>query len=126
MPGEESAPMRFSTNHNPLPDKRGKVDTASANPLRQVPQITTPESSHHELTDAPVLAPELTFFMPASQLAEKIDRPVASVESFLRRYREKYPDCCFETDGRRRNEPKYMYRTKDVWHALLDHYRKGK
>jgi hypothetical protein len=50
----------------------------------------------------------------------------AALESFLRRYRKKYPDCYVTTEeeARRRNEPKYLYRVGDVLPALKEHFEK--
>jgi hypothetical protein len=60
--------------------------------------------------------------LSANDLAKILQRPVDAVDSFLRRYREKYPDCCITTEGRRRNEPKYLYRAADVLPALREHF----
>jgi hypothetical protein len=49
----------------------------------------------------------------------------AAVESFLRRYRDKYPDCCVNPDTRRKNEPKYLYRPSEVLPALREHFPVG-
>lgn len=46
----------------------------------------------------------------------------AAVESFLRRYRNKYPDCCTEVDAPRRNEPRILFRLADVWLPLKKHF----
>jgi hypothetical protein len=58
-----------------------------------------------------------------NELAKFFGVTSASIESYLRRYRAKYPDCCHvvEEGGRRRNESKYLYRTKDVGPALEKH-----
>jgi hypothetical protein len=59
-------------------------------------------------------------------LAGMIEESVAAVESFLRRYRAKFPDCFItvDDDDRRRNEPKYLYRVADVLPALKEHFGK--
>jgi hypothetical protein len=56
----------------------------------------------------------------APDLARQLGLPIPRVESCLRRYRDKYPDCYVQIpeDDRRRNEPKYLYRRAEVWPAL--------
>jgi hypothetical protein len=65
-------------------------------------------------------------FVSASALAAQlgISNRMTAVESFLRRYREKYPDCyvCLGDDDRRRNDPKYLYRSAEVLRALKEHF----
>lgn len=61
----------------------------------------------------------LPSLLSAAELAKRIGQPVARVESFLRRYRAKHPDCFIESSCSRRNEPRYLFRTADVWPALL-------
>jgi hypothetical protein len=53
-------------------------------------------------------------FLSASAIAKKLNMNPERVESALRRFRKKFPDCCQEADGRRRNEPQYLYRLADV------------
>lgn len=74
-------------------------------------------------TDGPTEVPTTDAANPpdllsAPDLARHLDRPVAQVESFLRRYRDKYPDCFREVEGARRNEPRFLYRTAVVLPAL--------
>ena len=47
-----------------------------------------------------------------------------AVESWLRRYRIKYPDCFDMIGSPRRNEAKILYRTSDVWPHLVRQYLK--
>jgi hypothetical protein len=61
----------------------------------------------------------LTALMSAADLAKLLGQPTDRVETFLRRYRADHPDCCTEVDSRRTNEPRYLYRTADVWPALV-------
>ena len=58
-----------------------------------------------------------------SQRSGHISITSVAVESFLRRYRDTYPDCCREVEGRRKNEARILYRYADVWPALKDHFR---
>ncbi len=63
----------------------------------------------------------------AADLADMLGRPAASaaaVDSFLRRYRKKYPDCYITTETRRRNEPTYLYHVADVLPILKNHFAK--
>jgi hypothetical protein len=43
-----------------------------------------------------------------------------AVDSFLRRYRSKHPDCYTQIESPRKNESRYLYRPADVWPALLE------
>jgi hypothetical protein len=65
-------------------------------------------------------------YQSARDLATKLSLPFAAVDSFLRRYRKKFPDCCIETESPRRNEPRHLYRVADVWPALEEHFHKSK
>jgi hypothetical protein len=78
-------------------------------------------------TDPSQASPPTSALLSASDLARKLGQPVSRVESFLRRYRVKYPDCFHmnDRDDRRRNEPTYLYRTADVLPALRDHVTDG-
>ena len=51
-----------------------------------------------------------------------VEKP-SRVESFLRRYRQKHPDCYVENETPRRNEPRILYRTADVMEPLREHLR---
>jgi hypothetical protein len=67
----------------------------------------------HQPTDkqpAAVLGP----LASAKQLADALKLNEDRVEGRLRRYRKEYPDCYVETEGQRKNEPRYLYRTADV------------
>jgi len=62
-----------------------------------------------------------------AELAKEVGQPRTAVESFLRRYRVDYPDCCIENEGRRRRrkvtEAKYLYRRADVVPVLQEHFK---
>lgn len=64
-------------------------------------------------------------FLSASELAKTVGQPIDAVESFLRRYRQKSPDCFMPTDSPRRNEPKYLYRTAEVLPELKKNFTSG-
>jgi hypothetical protein len=68
-----------------------------------------------------------TALLSAPELAKQLGANPDAVESFLRRYRESFPDCCITVDreDRRRNEAKYRYRIADVWPALCQRFRKN-
>lgn len=55
--------------------------------------------------------PEL---ISAADLAKLLSKSVDQVDAFLRRYRKKYPDCYRETEGRKKNEARILYRMADV------------
>jgi hypothetical protein len=57
--------------------------------------------------------------LSASDLAEHLAQPTDRVETFLRRYRQSHRDCFQEVEHPRRNEARILYRTDDVWPALL-------
>jgi hypothetical protein len=62
-------------------------------------------------------------FLSAADLAARLGQPKNAVEVFLRRYRKDYPDCATENEGRRHNEPRYLYRVADVLPHLRGHFR---
>jgi len=67
-----------------------------------------------------------TGLFSAPNLAEKLNQSVDAVDAFLRRYREKYPDCYTKTESRRRNEPHCLYRVSDVLAVLQEHFKNKK
>jgi hypothetical protein len=71
-------------------------------------------------------ATDLPPFASAKDLATLIGKPsnASAVESFLRRYRDKYPDCYTENESPRKNDPKYLYRVADVLPVLKEHFTK--
>ena len=56
--------------------------------------------------------------LSAADLARLTGESVDKVDSFLRRYREDYPDCYVVNESKRKTDPKYLYRTADVLPAL--------
>src|SRR5262245_9303315 len=65
-------------------------------------------------SEGPPCPPGVTLlpaFMPASDLARVTGLTVDQAESFLRRYRNQYPDCYIENESPRRNDPRFLYRT---------------
>jgi hypothetical protein len=67
---------------------------------------------------APEVLAALPTMLSASDLAREIGQPTPRVETFLRRFHKKHPECRHEVDNPRRNEPRYLYSTVDVWPAL--------
>jgi hypothetical protein len=58
---------------------------------------------------------DFTGILSAPDIARRFGVKITPLESALRRARESQPDCFIETDeGRRRNEPRYLYRVADV------------
>ena len=86
------------------------------------------EELKHELrmraADEQTAEAALPEFLSVSDLAGLLHRSVDQVDAFLRRHRRKYPDCCIETESRRKNGPKYLYRSTDVWPVLKNHFQK--
>jgi hypothetical protein len=60
----------------------------------------------------------MPIFAGAAELARRLGQRTDRVESFLRRLREQFPDCYINTEQPRVNEPRYLYRTADVWPLL--------
>jgi hypothetical protein len=60
--------------------------------------------------------------LSARDLAERLGKRLPGVESYLRRLREKLPDCCIEDTLRRRNETRFYYKPEIVWPILVEHF----
>jgi hypothetical protein len=60
--------------------------------------------------------------LSAADLARQLQLPPGKVENFLRRFRRENRDCCVEVDNRRRNEPRFLYRTEVVVPELQRRY----
>jgi hypothetical protein len=56
--------------------------------------------------------------LSAADLARKLGQPVGRVECFLRRFRDKQPDCFVEVENTRKNDAHYLYRAGVVLPAL--------
>jgi hypothetical protein len=56
--------------------------------------------------------------LTASDVARYLNLPAPRVESALRRFRKKHPDCAEEQKHPRRNEPRWFYRTADIQPVL--------
>jgi hypothetical protein len=72
----------------------------------------------------PQESPVLPLLLSAGGLAKLINQPEARVETFLRRFRESNRDCVEEIPNPRRREPRYLYRTADVWGPLQERRKK--
>jgi hypothetical protein len=66
------------------------------------------------------LPPSTPIFLAVADIATLICQPVNRVENFLRRFRLKRPDCFVKLVHRRKNEPQYLYRVRDVWPVLQE------
>lgn len=93
------------------------VDGLMLNPTALAAHL--PVNTPTTILGAPPPGDPLPSFLSAADLARRIGRPERAVESFLRRYRESHPDCFTEVTGTRKNEPRVLYRTADVWKPLL-------
>jgi len=80
--------------------------------------FTSEDSQCDAVKEADLMPTVLPEMLSAGQLAKMIEQPVPRVESFLRRFRERKVDSYVEVSEPRRNEPKYLYRTNQVWPAL--------
>jgi hypothetical protein len=82
-------------------------------PRRQGPEARQDE--HAILTYSPMCAADLARHLGMSD-------HLRALETFLRRHRRDYPDCCVEIErgGRRKNQALYLYRPADVWPALQE------
>jgi hypothetical protein len=60
--------------------------------------------------------------MSTADLASLIGQPLSKVEPYVRRLRERNKNCFEEIENPRKNEPKYLYRSKDVLPILLKHF----
>lgn len=103
-----------------IPTEAADADssTAAASKQHGAPApADVPDADSREAT-APLSA-----MLSAPDLARLMEQPAKRVESFLRRFRESHPDCYSAVDNPRRNEPRYLYRTADVWPALQQQLR---
>ncbi len=91
--------------------------------LKSLPYCAAAGESQEAAKETPEA---LQGFLSTADLAAKLGKSPPAVESFLRRYRKDYPDCCIPVseDDRRRNQPKYLYRMTDVWDVLKNHFKK--
>jgi hypothetical protein len=87
-------------------------------PVPPAPVVTEGGGDEVGLTDDGKQLPQ---FMCVSDLAKITNLTEDQAGSLLRRHREDFPDCFRELEGRRRNEPRIMYRTADVLPLLRDH-----
>jgi hypothetical protein len=90
-------------------------------------RAAAPPPSQAAAAEAPPGAPPEAELLSARDLASRLGLKPDRVEVVLRRYRDEYPDCYVDTDsgggGRRRNQPRYLYRTRDVLPHLRRHFR---
>jgi hypothetical protein len=105
QPPTSPAPLQEAVPATSKPAPRTNepvIDEARAEPSEDAPPDATIEPSQG--------------FLSAPDLARQLDMNSSRVESALRRYRQNYPDCFIENEagGRRRNDPKYLYRVGDV------------
>jgi hypothetical protein len=133
MPEEPAGPAWSLTNEQEMVALRNLRMRCLALVPREEPagEETTPsEPVGEETTPSDVVAadgqqqlsaetPEVPpALLAAADLARKLGQPVQRVETFLRRFRVTHPDCFEGVENHRRNEPRILYRTADVWPAL--------
>ena len=90
--------------------------TQLADPPLAVPAIK-PTGANQSEGGAPTET-LLPLMLSASDIAKRIKQNSKSVSSFLTRFADKNRDCRIENPTKRKNEPKYLYRTTEVWPAL--------
>ena len=81
----------------------------------ETPDAGTPPEQAVQLTPSSSLR-------SVKDLATMLRKPIDAVDSFLRRYRDKHPDCYTVNHSRRKNEPRYLYRVVDVMPVLKQHF----
>jgi hypothetical protein len=123
---DPTPPVYFRDAENFLEDLIIKLDLAKTSPpmLETSPsQPDSEESPRIPLTDSstPSLFFPLEPFLCARDLATKIGENAGWVEPFLRRYHEAHPECRIEVPNPKPREPRWLYRTTEVWPALLEH-----
>jgi hypothetical protein len=127
--GGEEEPPAPGRQTNGAPTVAAASDRSEPAGLRSIAQQPAGHEGEGSLTDGEETdTPRLPTTAPLSapELARLLGQGVDAVDSFLRRYRTKYPDCfvTLENDDRRRNEAKIRYRVSEVWPALLEHFRR--
>jgi hypothetical protein len=109
--------------------QRGEADrirhTAQgvAEPANSPVPASPAEQAHDEPPANDPDAVPCSALLSAADLAKRFGLSKNAVEVYLRRYRTEYPDCAVSTDGRRRNEPNYLYRLADVLPHLKAHFK---
>ncbi len=107
----------------PLTIPLAAVLTVSADGLELNPTAVAahlPVDAPTAVLGAPPPGDPLPPFLPASDLARRLGRPLGGVETFLRRFRAAHPDSAVGVDSPRKGEPRALYRTADVWKPLTD------
>jgi hypothetical protein len=109
-----------------LPDDAAELERNRANDLELIQKgrpglLAAPRGEPLEASPRTFLAT----FLSAPDLARFFDLPKDAVEAFLRRHRDKFPDCSIENEAPRKNDPKYLYRTADVELPLKEHFKIG-
>jgi hypothetical protein len=64
----------------------------------------------------------LATFLSTADLARQLELSRNTVDGFLRRFRKENLDCYVKVDDRRRNEPRFLYRTEVVLPELQRRY----
>jgi hypothetical protein len=112
----ESAPVAV-TVESPRPECVAEPSAASA--------VRTSPPADLALMRAPLIGHWAT----ASELAAYVGQPAKRVDTFLRRYHDKHPDCRrdneqLDPDGRIMADPRFEYRTRDVLPPLRERVAK--
>ena len=70
------------------------------------------------------LAYQICAKQAARDLAAKLGAEVGKVETVLRRYFDKNPECRTQVENPRRGEPRHVYRVAEVWPELVKAWRR--
>ena len=106
---------------------RETAQTASENAAAHALKQGTPSRLTEQARQLPDSVPALLSAKDLTHvLRDLLGKVIAerAVESFLRRYRNQFPDSFItvDDDDRRKNQPKYLYRTNDVLPVLKEHF----
>jgi len=112
------------------PDKTSRPAVFPANAMMMLDEAiaalraeaTAPPAQQAETTESPAESTVDSPLLSGSELARLIGWPISPVESFLRRYRLKFPDRYVTREGFWRNESKYLYREADILPVLKDQF----
>jgi hypothetical protein len=92
-------------------------------PLTVLQAIVADLQKASEPAAEPAPGPAMPALLSAPDLARWLDLPTGRVESMLRRFRDKKPDCVIDlndVDNLRMNEPRYLSRTAVVMSIFQD------
>jgi hypothetical protein len=90
-----------------------------AKTLRPIEDLLTAAPEPAPVSHEEEIWPDL---LAVRDLAERLGVSEDAVDAFLKRHRKRYVDCYVENEGRRRNDPRFLYRVQDVLSPLREHF----